>query len=294
MIRIALNADTTPLSISDTLAFKSTRQRVQEASDSGFPAVNVDEEEGLTAEEAKALVHEHGLEVASGFFHARFYRPEEEESIFRSAVSKAEFSRALGQDCLFVSAFVSPPERHAVAGRVRPGERVSLTEAQFDQMARLLNRIARLWRDYEIRMCYHPHAATYVEAPHEIARLMESTDPGLVFLGPDTGHTLYGGGDPLALVERYFSRLGGIHLKDVKAAVVEQVRREKLDYRQGCARGVWTELGTGDVDFRNLFRLLREKEWSGWAIVETDHTMLPSALESSRTSRRYLHDVIGL
>jgi sugar phosphate isomerase/epimerase len=57
---------------------------------------------------------------------------------------------------------------------------------------------------------------------------------------------------------------------------------------------VWTELGTGDVDFGALFQLLRQKEWSGWVIVETDHTQLGTALESSMVSRRYLRETFGL
>src|SRR5881296_1208077 len=293
-IKLALNADTTPLSVSDTLVFKSTAQRVSEASDAGFEAVNVDEEEGISPEDASAIVHNYRMEIASGFFHGPFYLPEEEERILSAAVHKAEFSRALGQTCIFVSALVSPLERHAIAGRVKPGEAVALSEAQFGQMGRLLERIARLWKGYGIDLYYHPHAATYVEAPHEIERLLEITDPDLVRFGPDTGHIFFGGGDPIDFIERHLSRLGGIHLKDVKGLVLERVREEKLVYTQACALGVWTELGTGIVDFQYLFRFLRRKQWSGWVIVETDHTQLQNALQSSKTSREYLKEVIKL
>ena len=141
------------------------------------------------------------------------------------------------------------------------------------------------WREFGIRLCYHPHAATYIEAPHEVDRLMTLTDPALIKLGPDTGHLSLGGGDPIAIVDLYFSRLGGVHLKDIDLEVAEQARRQRLDYRQTCGRGVWTELGTGSVDFPGFFALLRKKEWSGWAIVETDHTRLETALDSSRVSR---------
>ena len=234
------------------------------------------------------------MEVAAGFFHGAFYLPGEEDRIYDAAKAKAEFARALGQRFLFVSALVSPPERRAIAGRVRPDEPISLDDRQFERMARLLERIARLWRDYDVELCYHPHAATYVEAPHEIERLMETTDASLVRLGPDTGHLLYGGADPVAVVTHYFSRVGAIHLKDARQAVLDRVRLEKLNYREACARGVWTELGTGDVDFPALFELLRQRAWSGWVIVETDHTQLGTALESSRVSRKYLRDTFDL
>jgi len=293
-LRLALNADTTPLSVSDTLVFKSLRARAQEAAEAGFPAVNVDEEEGLTPDEARRITERLGIEIASGFFHGAFYQPEQEEHIFQAAVRKAEFAHALGQDCLFVSAYVYPRERHLRAGRIEPDEPVALNDLQFVQMARLLERIAELWKEYGISLCYHPHAATYIEAPHEIERLMDTTDPSLILFGPDTGHLFFGGANPGRLIRRYFTRLGAIHLKDVRADVLAQVRAERLDYREACARGVWTELGTGEIDFPALFRFLRENEWSGWVIVETDHTRYPTALESSQVSRKYLKDVIGL
>lgn len=294
-IRLALNADTTPLSISDTLLFKSFEERAREASEAGFTAVNADRgEPGLTPGRVRAIADRYGLAVASGFFHGHFHCCEQEKALLRGAREQALFSSALGQECIFVSAFVSPPERHALAGRIKPGEPVSLTAEQMRAMARVLEKIAGLWSQFGIVLCYHPHAATYIEAPHEIEQLMEATDPQLVKLGPDTGHLLFGGSDPLAVVEKYWDRIAALHLKDVDLAVLAQVRREPLDYRHACARGVWTELGNGGVDFPALFAMLRSKGWGGWAIVETDHTRLNSALESSLASRAYLRQTIGL
>lgn len=294
-LRLALNADTTPLSISDTLVFKSFEERAREAAEAGFPAVNVDRgEAGLTSRKVLEIAGRHRLELASGFFQGSFYDPLEENAILEEAEIQAEFSRSIGQDCLFVSTSVGPPERRSLAGRIGPSENVSLSGPQFATMARLLNRIGKLWRSYGIDLCFHPHAATYVEAPHEIDLLMEATDPALVRFGPDTGHILFGGGEPLEIIERYFHRLGALHIKDARTEVLETVRELKLGYRAACAKGVWAELGRGDIDFPGLFGFLREKRWSGWVIVETDHTHYGTALESSRVSREYLRDVIGL
>jgi len=295
VLRIALNADTTPLSVSDTLMFKSLEVRAREAFEAGFMAVNVDRSEpGLTVEKAVRILGPYRLEPASGFFHGEFYCPEAEAAILEDALRQAEFSKALGQNCLFVSALVAPAERHAVAGRVQAGEGPVLDDRQFAQMCRVLEQIGRIWRDYGITLCYHQHLATYVEAPREIERLLQDTDPELVKLGPDTGHLFFGGADPVGIIERHFDRVGAIHLKDVRQEVAAKAREERLDYRQACALGVWTELGTGVIDFTALFRLLNARDWSGWIIVETDHTQLPTALESSRVSRRYLRESFGI
>ncbi len=294
-IRLALNADTTPLWISDVLVFKSLQERAREAAESGFGAVNVDRgENGLDPARVLDILTGFDLEVASGFFHARFHLVEEEKAILHAAAEQAAFSQAIGQTVLFVSSLVSPPERQAIAGRVRPGEAVSLQSAEMTQMARCLEKVARIWADHGITLCYHPHVATYIEAPHEIDRLLELSDPALVKLGPDTGHLFFGGSDPIRFLRRYLDRVAAIHIKDVNARVVERARAEEFDYRRACAAGVWTEIGSGDIDFPAFFECLRKRQWSGWVIVETDHTQLPTALESSRASRRFLLEVIGL
>lgn len=294
-LKLALNPDTTPLSISDTLVFKSLEERAREAFASGFHAVNVDRNEpGLTPEKVLQIVSRFDLEVASGFFSGHLQHPSQEKQILESALEQADFSARIGQTVLFVSLFVSPPERSAVAGRVKPGTKPCLSDTEFTQVASVLNRIGKLWQGFGIRCCFHPHVATYVEAPHEIDELMRRCDPAYVQFGADTGHILYGGGDPLVVIEKYFDRLGALHLKDVRLQVLERVRREGLSYRQACALGVWTELGCGDVDLRGLFELLEREDWSGWVIVETDHTALPTALESSRHSRSFLRQAIGI
>ncbi|HSR49313.1 MAG TPA: sugar phosphate isomerase/epimerase [Acidobacteriota bacterium] len=293
-LRLALNADTTPLSISDTLVFKPFQERAREAADAGYPAVNLDRQDGLTPEGAKETASRLGVGIASGFFHAHFHVAEIESTILKEAREQAEFSRDAGQDCLFVSAFVSPPERHALAGRIRPDTETALTRPQMERMGRVLEKVARLWKGYGITLCFHPHVATYVEAPHEIDLLMSVTSPDLVRVGLDTGHLYFGGADPLEMIERYFDRLDALHIKDVRADVVERARREKWNYRQACAQGVWTELGQGDINFAEIFGLLRRREWGGWVIVETDHTTLPTALQSSIASRRFLRDKIGI
>jgi inosose dehydratase len=66
------------------------------------------------------------------------------------------------------------------------------------------------------------------------------------------------------------------------------------DYGTFSAHGIWTELGTGAVDFPAIFAILEQAGFSGWLIVETDVTQLPSALESALISRSYLREQLGM
>ena len=190
-----------------------------------------------------------GLKAASGFFHAPFQIKKQEKRILLEARRQADFSSRLGQTCLFVSALVFSEKRFHLAGRIRPGEAVSLNENEMLQTARVLERIAEIWLEREIQLCFHPHVGTYIEAPHEIEWLLEMSDRELVKLGPDTGHLFFGGAEPVDFIGRHLERVGALHIKDVHRNVVDRVRREGLNYRQASALGVWTEIGSGRHQF---------------------------------------------
>ncbi len=50
-----------------------------------------------------------------------------------------------------------------------------------------------------VAAAFHPHTATYIESAEEVAALLEATDPDVVKIAFDTGHTVVGGGDPVEL-----------------------------------------------------------------------------------------------
>ncbi len=78
-----------------------------------------------------------------------------------------------------------------------------------------------------------------------------------------------------------------MHLKDIDPAVQARGQAD-WGYAKYSSEGIWTELGRGAVDFPTIFQILREANFSGWLIVETDVTQLPTALESAQISREYL------
>lgn len=121
-----------------------------------------------------------------------------------------------------------------------------------------------------MKLVYHFHAGTVVETAEEIDRLMDLTDPNLVHLLYDTGHALYGGYDPLELLMKYENRIQYVHLKDVRRDVLEQVRKENLDFRSAVLRGMFTVPGDGCIDFVPIFKKLIEKQYDGWMIVEAE------------------------
>ncbi len=136
-------------------------------------------------------------------------------------------------------------------------------------LADSLNRLGRATADLGVRLSPHPHIWGPVERPEEIHRLMELTDPELVYLLPDTAHLNLGGGDPLALIRQYYDRIFAIHWKDTKAAyrgftgptpTTEEHAKEIL----------YKDLGSGGVDIPGIWDLLLERGYQGWITLDLD------------------------
>jgi inosose dehydratase len=127
-----------------------------------------------------------------------------------------------------------------------------------------------------------------IETGDEVERLLEATDPTVVFLGPDTGHLAWAGVDVVDFCRRHLDRIKTMHLKDIDASVRARGCAQGWDYRAFADNGIFLELGEGCVDVPTILGLLRGARFAGWLIVETDVTQKASAFESARLSRAYL------
>ena len=193
------------------------------------------------------------------------------------------------------------PGRTRIAGRVDADGRAGWTERQWREVAETLHAVARALRDtLGMRVVFHHHAGTFVETPQEIERLLEQTDPETVGLLLDTGHAVYGGGDPLELVMRHGPRIRYVHLKDAQRAELERVRATEIPMAEAWARGVFCPLGEGVVDFPRLIEILRRRGYAGWLIVEQDVVpdaqgrLDPDPFASARHSRAFLREKAGV
>ena len=147
-----------------------------------------------------------------------------------------------------------------------------------------------------LRSVFHHHAGTYIETPEEVAQLLSLTDPSLLGICLDTGHYLYGGGDPVQFAREHASRIWHLHLKDVHLNILNEVRRNKIPYLDAI-RQAFRELGKGDVDLVGVIRQLEKANFDGWAVFEQDiDTTLPNAdpLKSAVGSRNYLREFASL
>ena len=193
------------------------------------------------------------------------------------------------------------PARVRIAGRVPSDGRAGWTDAQWREAAATVEAVAKALRDeLGMRVVVHHHAGTFVETPAEMDRLLGSTDPDLVGLLLDTGHCVYGKGDPLEVLKRHRGRVRYLHLKDARADELRHVRTSDISMGEAWKRGVFCPLGEGVVDFPRVIETLRSQAYAGWLIVEQDVVpdaqgrLDPEPFASARKSRVYLRDKAGV
>ena len=136
---------------------------------------------------------------------------------------------------------------------------------------------------------------TVVQTAAETDRLLANTDADKVFLCYDTGHFTFAGEDPLAVLKKYVSRVGHVHLKDMRADVVARVAPEKMSFLQAVRAGAFTVPGDGCVDFDPIFQLLSGAGYEGWLLVEAEQDPAKAnPLEYAMKARAYIREHTGL
>jgi inosose dehydratase len=170
---------------------------------------------------------------------------------------------------MLVAAIDGSPERDGHAGRA--GAAPELSAEGWKRLIELLDALARRGEDLGVDTTFHPHAGTFVETPSETRRLMEHTDPERLGLCLDTGHWTVGGGDPVAAVRTYGSRLRHLHLKDVDASVLVGLQGGEVpSFTAAVEEVVFNPLGEGMLDLDGLLGALDGLGYGGWLMVEQD------------------------
>jgi inosose dehydratase len=236
-----------------------------------------------------------GLTLLSSFVPVPITDPSRIEKVIEHVRRVGALLSTLGARLLVLSD-CQTSQRRKIAGRVPVDGSESLSPAQWKQVGAVVREVERAAAEFGLRVVFHPHVATFVENPMEVECLFGALAGTEVGLCLDTGHCVYGGGDPVEEANKYRSLLQYVHIKDVDARVLGEARRKKLDFEQAVGAGVFSQVGSGCIHFESFFRFLAESRYSGWAIVEQDviygKTIVPP-VESMRASLSYLKNVVS-
>lgn len=252
----------------------------------GLSATELGPEGFLPAEprELTALLDRHRLSCVGGFAPVVLHDAGHDPVADVAEVVKA--LAAVGASMLVLA---------AASGTDGYDSRPHLDETQWSTLVANLDRLAAVAADRGITAVLHPHVGTMVENGHEVARVLAGSSIALCL---DTGHLLIGGTDPLQLARAVPGRIAHAHLKDVDATLAARVQSGELTYTEAVAQGMYTPLGTGDVDIAGIVAALRDNGYDGWFVLEQD-TILDGEpegvgpLRDVLTSVAYLQSVAG-
>lgn len=177
------------------------------------------------------------------------------------------------------------------------GEPIAPARLESDGWKKLIDtthRVADIVRErFGLTVVFHPHADTHVEYEDQIERFLEDTNPATVSLCLDTGHHAYRGGDPVRFMRRHHERIPYLHLKSVYRHLQQKVEAEKIPFAKAVGMDLFCEPSEGAVDFPAFRDVLREINYSGFAIVEQDMYPAPfdKPLPIATRTRSYLRDI---
>lgn len=265
-------------------------QMYKEIASVGYKGTPVGYREGVDPADLKKTLASNGLEPAPGYLGAKYHDPAETQNILDLAKRQAAFAQALGLTELFVAENCFT-ERFAVAGHETANRADQVSPDGYKVMADTLNKVGEICKQHGVAAAFHNHAGSYIETRDEFDKLLALTDPNLVFIGLDTAHLTYGGGDAADFARTYAPRFRALHLKDIYPNKLEDARKNKWTYHQAQENGIWAELGEGMVDFPGIFDALRKANFNGWAVVEIDQTTKATPLESLQICYKYLKSI---
>ena len=248
-------------------------------------------------EELRTRLERHGLELTGGYIPVRFSQREHWEEDLREMARTLDLFAAAGtSEARPVLADAGSPERLANPGRGGEERSLGLDEEGWRALAEGVARATELARSRGLEPTFHHHTSSYVEAPWEIERLLDLTDVGVLV---DTGHLYLGGGDPIRALADWGERVNYVHVKDVRMDVLRGVIADRADMVEAWRRGIFCELGAGDVDLEAFFLELGKMGYSGWVVVEQDRIPRPDeelseSAEAQVRNRRWLKEHVGI
>jgi inosose dehydratase len=225
---------------------------------------------GEGAELAERL-GENALDLVGGFVPIRFSERDGWEDGMAGLHHTLDLFAAAGAaDARPVLCDAGGPERAANPGRGANDPGLRLDDARWRTLIEGVERAADAARARGFEPVFHHHTSTYVECVDEIERLLEDSDVELLL---DSGHIAVAGGDAVTALGDWRERIGAVHVKDVRLAVLEQVKAARADTLTAWRRGLFCALGEGDVDLDGFCGALDDGGYAGWVVVEQDRVL---------------------
>lgn len=249
-----------------TAAF-TTEGAMEDASKIGYSGVERGRRMPADTEGLKAYLDRYGVALCGGWCSGNLMAApvENEKAAVRAQV---EQFAALGAPCL-VYAECSNTVQGEPSTPVN--DRPKLSRDEVTGYARKLSELARWMAGEGMTLSYHHHMGSMIEDVEDIDWLMEGSSPEVTLLY-DTGHLVFAGADPLAVLDKWGDRVHHVHFKDVRPDVMARIRADDVSFLDGVRGGVYTVPGDpgGMIDFQGVTDRLARIGYDGWIVVEAE------------------------
>ena len=137
-------------------------------------------------------------------------------------------------------------------------------DVDFDDYCRRANAFTCAAKYYNLKAAIHNHLGNRVQDEAEIVEFMERVPDAALLL--DIAHLHAAGGDNVAMVNKYASRLAAVHFKDIF------YKDKSIGFDRWWDRLRFCELGGGNagLDYEAIARALVDNQYSKWVLIEHD------------------------
>jgi len=265
MVRIGINPLTwTNDDLPELGEQNSLETCLTEAKLAGYQGVELGRKFPRDAKVLGPILKQHGLNLVSGWYSARLLERSVEDEI------KAMKAHATLLKALRAKAMVFCEVSRCVHGdrKVPLSKRPRLSEKEWQPFCEHLDAVARHLENEGLKLAYHHHMGTVIQAEDEVDRMMDSTRAVGLLL--DTGHLTFAGGDPLRALKRHARRIVHVHCKDIRQHKLARARKRDMSFLDAVLGDVFAVPGDGSIDFAPLLQGLARADYQDWLVVEAD------------------------
>ncbi|SHM36231.1 myo-inosose-2 dehydratase [Roseibium suaedae] len=245
-----------------------TEQILKEASEIGFDGIENGHRWPDEPEALKQLLGSYGLKFISGWYSLNLLAQsvEAEKKAIQPHLDKLKHNSC--KVCI-----VCETSNTIQGSQTDLSQSPVLSADEMKAFGAKVEELAAFCANQGIHLVYHHHMGTVVETPEEIDAFMAATGPATKLLF-DAGHCYFGGKgiDPAPILKKYVDRVRHFHAKNVRPAVMYEVREKGLSFMDGVRAGVFTVPGDeeGGVDFAPLIQILKDSAYEGWIVIEAE------------------------
>jgi len=269
-------------------------QCVSEMALAGFTGTEIGNKYPKDPAVLKKALDLRGMQVCNCWFSTFFTTRPEEETI-EEYRNQLDFLYNMGARVIGCS-----EQGGSIQGQAVPifgGRKPVYTDEQWERLFSGMNRLTELAEEKGMKCSLHHHMGTGIQTPEEIERFMEGTNPN-VYLLYDSGHIYFSEGTQEAvdaLIDRYIDRIAHVHLKDVRAPKRGETLDKEMSFLDAVKNGTFTVPGDGDVSFDHIFKVLEEKGYGGWMLVEAEQDPgKANPLEYAIRAREFIRAKTGI